>query len=334
VEQRIAVIGAGIAGLSAARTLTDGGYEVLTFEKSRGLGGRSATRRVRESSFDHGAQFFTVRGSRLRSIIGPLIDDGQVAIWQAGIVTLRSDGTLGAAPDSDRYVGVPGMSALGHALAAGLRVIRDTRIESVQTGPAGGWIAITGDGESHGPYAGLIITCPPPQAYHLLAPAAPGLAAHCHSAAMQPCWAVMAAFDTPLDPGFDAAFVEDGCLAWVSRDSSKPGRPETPDCWTLHATPEWSARHLEEHGERVAATLLDRLFQLTGVNRREAGTLLAHRWRYARPWAGTPPGVRCDETAGIVVAGDWTAGTRIEDAFLSGIRAAELMIELLGTDGG
>lgn len=41
---RVAVIGAGVSGLSAARVLHDHGYQVRVFEKSRGLGGRAATR--------------------------------------------------------------------------------------------------------------------------------------------------------------------------------------------------------------------------------------------------------------------------------------------------
>ena len=116
-------------------------------------------------------------------------------------------------------------------------------------------------------------------------------------------------------------------------DSSKPGRTALPDCWTLHATPEWSARHLEDDPDRVAEALIDRLFGLTGLERRDAGTLLAHRWRYARPVVGTPYGALTDVTARIAVAGDWTTGPRIEDAWISGIRAADAMIDMLSAAG-
>lgn len=329
----VTVVGAGIAGLAAARELRERGLEVRTIEKSRGLGGRCATRRVQGLRFDHGAQYFTVRSPRFESILPSLRATGQVAIWNPRIVRLRGDRTVEPTRAEERYVGVPGMSALGHALAGDLPVIRSARIESLRAHPGGGWTVLTEAGDGHGPSDGLILTCPAPQAASLLAPVAPELAARCASVVMQPCWAAMAAFPTPLAAEFDAAFVEDECLAWVSRDSSKPGRPGIPDCWTLHATYEWSVRHLEEDPGRVAAALLDRLFELTGQVRREAGTLLAHRWRFARPDAGAPPGLHTDEAARIVVTGDWTIGARIEDAFISGVRAADAMHDILRAAG-
>ena len=61
---------------------------------------------------------------------------------------------------------------------------------------------------------------------------------------MQPAWAVLVGFETAVDVAFDGAFVVDSPLAWVARNNSKPGRPP-PECWVLHATPEWSRPALE-----------------------------------------------------------------------------------------
>ena len=55
MTERIAIIGAGLAGLSAARALTAAGHTPVVFEKSRGLGGRLATRRTEFGPIDHGA---------------------------------------------------------------------------------------------------------------------------------------------------------------------------------------------------------------------------------------------------------------------------------------
>ena len=329
----VAVIGAGVAGLSAARRLADHGIEVRAFEKSRGRGGRSATRRTGDLRFDHGAQYFTVRSARFEAIVRPLRETGQVAVWDPRVVSLLADGSVDRAPADTRYVGVPGMSALGHALATGVPVALETRVESLRVVPGAGAEVLTATGGTHGPFAGLLLACPAPQAAILLAPVSPDLASDCASVIMQPCWAAMVAFQKPLPTGFDAAFVEDECLAWVSRDSSKPGRPALPDCWTLHATPEWSARHLEDDPYRVAEALLERLFRLTGLMRRDVGMRIAHRWRYARPVVGAPSGLLTDEAARIVVAGDWTAGARIEDACISGMEAADAMLEMLNAVG-
>ena len=72
---KIGVVGAGVAGLSAARALVDRGHQVIVFEKARAPGGRVATSRLRgiempravagsTLAFDHGAQYFTARDPR------------------------------------------------------------------------------------------------------------------------------------------------------------------------------------------------------------------------------------------------------------------------------
>ena len=107
VRHKTAIIGAGIAGLTLARRLTDGGRDVVVFDKSRGVGGRAATRRARGMCIDHGAQYFAAR------------DDGfckEVSGWeQRGIIerwpTCFDDGEV-------RYRGVDGMSAVCRALAS------------------------------------------------------------------------------------------------------------------------------------------------------------------------------------------------------------------------
>jgi len=47
---RVAIIGAGLTGLTAASLLRDAGVEITVFDKSRGLGGRLSTRRTRDFS--------------------------------------------------------------------------------------------------------------------------------------------------------------------------------------------------------------------------------------------------------------------------------------------
>ena len=47
---RSIVIGAGIAGLLAARQLAEAGRDVTVLDKGRGVGGRLATRRIGEAT--------------------------------------------------------------------------------------------------------------------------------------------------------------------------------------------------------------------------------------------------------------------------------------------
>ena len=85
----IAVIGAGLSGLVFARTL-NADTKVVIFEKSRGFGGRMATRRAELLEFDHGAQFFTAKGDPFQNFLKPFMDVGIVKVWNANVVHLNN----------------------------------------------------------------------------------------------------------------------------------------------------------------------------------------------------------------------------------------------------
>ena len=88
----VAVVGAGIAGLAAARALRAAGHSVIVFDKGRGPGGRASSRRAEPFAFDHGAQYFTVRDPRFQTVVDALRDRGVVAPWTGRIVALSPQG--------------------------------------------------------------------------------------------------------------------------------------------------------------------------------------------------------------------------------------------------
>ncbi|MEP4556332.1 FAD-dependent oxidoreductase, partial [Cobetia amphilecti] len=84
----IAIIGAGIAGLSAATRLAAQGHAVTIFEKARGPGGRLASRRTSEGPIDIGAQYFTARDPRFQSALEQWRAAGVVATWGERLLSL------------------------------------------------------------------------------------------------------------------------------------------------------------------------------------------------------------------------------------------------------
>ena len=68
-SKHIAIVGAGMAAIACARTLVQAGHQVSVFEKSHGLGGRMSTRNSPFGTFDHGAQYFTVRDARFQQAL-------------------------------------------------------------------------------------------------------------------------------------------------------------------------------------------------------------------------------------------------------------------------
>ena len=153
----VIVIGAGIAGLCAAGELVRAGRRVLMLEKSRGIGGRMATRRLGDAVCDHGAQFFTVREPRFKDIVEEWLRHDVVGEWCTGF------------DDSDghpRYRGVHGMTAIAKYLAHGLSVRYDSLAFSVQRGTSTKWSVLLDTGETI-PADAVITTCPTPQSYSL-----------------------------------------------------------------------------------------------------------------------------------------------------------------------
>ena len=60
-DKKVAIIGAGLAGLSAALTLQDSGCEVEVFESSDRVGGRVATDLIDGYRLDRGFQLINAR---------------------------------------------------------------------------------------------------------------------------------------------------------------------------------------------------------------------------------------------------------------------------------
>ena len=116
--KRVAIVGAGMAGLCAATSLTSSGYTTRLFDKSRGTGGRLSTRRDGDLAFDLGAQYFTARDGEFVAQVERWQAAGVVAPWEGTIATLGpSDREPSGQSPPARWVGTPRMSALGRHLA-------------------------------------------------------------------------------------------------------------------------------------------------------------------------------------------------------------------------
>ncbi|MFD2642404.1 NAD(P)/FAD-dependent oxidoreductase [Pseudomonas japonica] len=323
----IAIIGAGIAGLSAAQALQKEGLTVHLFDKGHGSGGRMASKRSEVGALDLGAQYFTARDRRFVEQIQQWQEKGWVAEWKPQLYNYR-DGQLTPSPDEQvRWVGVPRMSAITRGLLKDVTVNFSCRITEVFRGKQY-WHLQDTEGCSHGPFSRVIVAVPAPQATPLLA-ATPKLAAAAAGVQMEPTWAVALGFDTPLDTPMQGCFVQDCALDWLARNRSKPGREEHLDTWVLHATSAWSKQHIDLQKETVIEQLLGDFAELVGCAVPAPSFSLAHRWLYARPAGNHEWGVLADADQGLYACGDWCLSGRVEGAWLSGQEAARRLIEHL-----
>ncbi len=331
---RVAVIGAGISGLFAARTMADHGLNVTVFDKGRGVGGRMSTRRVDgEPRFDHGAQYFTARDPRFQRYVESWMRQNIVDRWPnsksnpSQNIVVFQNGERTQKPDSnERFVGTPTMNSICKHLAIDLDVVISTRVEKVE--PINNGIRLSDDsGQSIGEFDRLIVSAPAAQTAELLVNF-PAIANPISKIQMRPCWAAMISFANPIADDWVGGFIHDSILTWAARNSTKPQRPSDAEHLLLHAGHEWTADNWERDAEEVAAEMLQAFWKSSGIEPQQSTHLQAHRWKYAIPV--DPPETRCffDAASGIAACGDWAGGPRVEGAFLSGMAAAG---RILGT---
>lgn len=323
----VAIVGAGIAGLTCARKLRDAGHTVALFEQASFPGGRSATRDEPCGQFDDGAQYFTARDPRFKSAISSWLRAGVVAEWRARIVRVTKEKVGESKERATRYVGYPVMGALAAYLARGFNVGYEQRVAHIDRVEAG-WTLRVEDGSQTLPYAKVIVATPAPQAAELLACSAE-LAPRIAAVRMLPCWALMLQFDKPFDARFDAAIVEDEPIAWLARESSKPGR-KAGERWIVHASNDWSREHFDADPEMIVAGLMKSFCEL--VEKRVTPAFSkAVRWEHALAAPEDARPFLYDAEAGLGACGDWLVEGRVEGAFLSGLTMASELVQQLKT---
>ncbi|NBC21255.1 MAG: NAD(P)-binding protein [Alphaproteobacteria bacterium] len=329
MPETVAIIGAGMAGLSCAQALTSGGHAVQLFDKGRGPGGRMSTRRAStplgDLRWDHGAQFFTARSAEFIAAVEDWQRAGLAARWPGTFMSIGADGRMEDDNNSPRFVGIPTMNSIIRGMAAGQAVEWGARVVSVK-GEPGRYGLLFEDGREVGPFSRIVVAVPAEQVGDLIGEVAPEISRIAATARSAPSWTVMLAFETRLQTGFDAARISAGPLGWVARNASKPGR-DGAETWVLQASADWSQTHIEAEPGDVADDLLAAFRQIARFD--PPVFKAAHRWRYAR--VERPAPAEEEQRAagqGIFACGDWARAPRIEAAWLSGRKAGERLMAL------
>ena len=307
----VAVIGAGMAGLTFASEITRRGHKVTVFDKGRGPGGRMACRRAqvagRTVSFDHGAQYFTARDPRFEQAVDAWEKDGIVARWPAA--------------GGEAFVGIPGMNGPLRALSKEIDVDWESRVSSLSF-EDGQW-RLTID-ETDRCFETVVLAVPAEQACELLEPVGHEFSQEVAQASSAPCWAVMAAFPAPLPVARDVFRSQDGPISWAARNSAKPDR-QGMEAWVIHASPARSEALLELAPEVAARIVMTDFFTVLGLQPVAPLHLVAHRWRFSLPSTLDGPAARWDAEKRIGLAGDYLHSPRVEGAWLSGFALAEMI---------
>lgn len=340
---RVAVIGAGISGLTCARELSVLGYDVVVFEATDALGGRCSSRLTRVGWFDDGAQYIN-GATRLAGYAEPRANEfAAIHPW-----------TVPAAPaDDERFakdcdkdeeeagaprplnligdVGVPTMRALADAIARPLDVRLRTPIQQARR-CASRWILHDAVGEIDEDFEALVLAIPASLAVPLAEPS-PGLSAALSAVRYSSRWVLLLGTERPVGlPGYYE--FHGTSIERIAAMHTKPGRiAKGQQRWFIEAGEHWSSQHAHDDADRVADLLLENF-------RAHAGRfvlpnyLCAHQWQDAL--VQTPAVINgqaeClwDEGVRLGVCGDSVVPSQVERVYRSGSALAKIIADGLG----
>ncbi|MFY9137438.1 NAD(P)/FAD-dependent oxidoreductase [Zwartia sp.] len=310
----IAIIGAGLAGLSCAQALSAMGHHVQVFEKSRGVGGRMSTRSFEAWACDHGAQYFTATDPAFQQQVERWQAAGAAALWEAQVTSFEADGWQPIKPSVGRFVGTPSMTAPAKQLAKELTIHFSTTVDQLLREGSSWKLHSKEHGLHERTFDTVLLAIPSKQAEVLVQPHSAAMYARCQDAVMAPSWALMVYANERLPLDFDAAFINQGIFSWIARSSSKPQRT-SGEAWLAHASTTWSLTHENTAKEEATALMVAGFESLTGY---QPITFQSHLWRFARLGHATHHGHVFDDTLQLGLCGDWTSTEKVEGAWLSG----------------
>jgi renalase len=305
MAETVVVVGAGISGLLVARDLRARGVPVVVVEKSRGFGGRLATKRVGTAVFDQGAQYFTARSPRFAAAVAEWRDRGVVAPWPGS---------------THRFVARPSMNALGKMLAEGVEVRREWHVRSARRANDG-WV-LAADGRPPLRAGRLVVTAPVPQSLALFDDGTlpPKLVEELRSLQYAPCLALLVTLRGPSAVPAEGVAPGGEPVRWIADNTKKGVAPGVPAAVTVHLGPAFSAEHYEKTAAELATLVLPAVRRWLGA---DVADVEVHRWRFSEPTTTLrAPSVWLPDL-GVGFAGDAFGGPRVEGAAVSGLDVAD-----------
>ena len=340
----VAIIGAGMSGLAAAHTLQDAGRTVTLFEKSRGVGGRAATRKRDGFIYDHGAQYFK-GGSDLstewitkRFPTSDLLDIAKpVWIFDGTGHIQEGDPKQNADP---KWSYRSGFTSFSKRMAEGLDVRMEKlvgRVQQIDTG----WSVFGADNESLGNFEQLLITIPATQAISLIeasqfaAEQGQAINAELGKAKYNPLISVMLGYKpTPQTRPYYALVNTDKghAISWLAWEHEKAHErvPQGAGLLIAQMAPSYS----KEHRETPQTQLFQDVAQLvSALVNEQLGTPFftdVQYWRYALPSEKADADALLALTLplGLAFCGDAFVGGRAHLALEHGVHMAQRLLEL------
>jgi renalase len=338
----IGIIGAGISGLTAGRLLARAGHEVTIFEKSKGYGGRMATRYAGDglsAKLDHGINYFTAELPHFKQFTVELLEQGLIQQWGKHFAGFDGESLLVKDPNIpavNYYTSVDGMNRIGKYLSRWVDVRNNTlvggltHIGSNRTKKRTWMINLT-TSEVVGVDA-VIIALPAPQAYGILSTTTDEIntlkvVRQIDEVHYNAAYSLMAGYGKTELPGWDGILCRNSILDYISNEASKRNGQECT--FVLQASDHFTKANRKMDADTVKKLMLTEFAKITGGWSTNPDWHQLHFWRYSRPQKilDQPYIIHEDEDSPLALTGDYFEGNTIEHAYQSGYLLARHWIE-------
>ena len=342
-DGNLCIVGAGLAGVGIAYRLRGEPVDVTILEKSRGVGGRAATRRRNGCRYDHGANYIKDSDGRTNELVRELGEEGLVDIDDP-IWTFDADGEIspGDRQEAHKWTWTDGITQFAKRLLdrTDATVEKATRVDGLSR-TAEGWTLSDTDGGSHGPFEQVVLTPPAPQTADLLAsttmdggtdPTLEKATDAVREVPYRTTRTLVLQYPFAVDRPYYALLNTDRehPIGWLARESCKDGHvPDGESLLIVQMAPDWSTAHYDDPLDSAAEEVAGMVADLLDDDRlAEPGWVDDQGWRYAQPNAGLDDGVVGDlREQGLYVAGDWLVGEgRAHKAFWNGVGVGEALV--------
>ncbi|BAW96586.1 FAD dependent oxidoreductase, putative [[Synechococcus] sp. NIES-970] len=322
----VAIIGAGLAGIHCGQQLQAKGLKVALFDKSRGIGGRLATRRVADQSLDHGLSYWEIGGEHTAALTKKLTALGLLQSWSVATTASVDPKDWQTLVGEHRWMAPDGMTAIAKYLAQDLVIHRGQQLTTLQP-MANHWVLTFAQGETVTAKQ-VVLALPLPQVITLT-------------------YSFITVRDRPPEVFYDPALslmVGYGGLnldfPWQGlhltkhplwRTISREGEKRSPSNMTLvcQTTGSFASAYLDRADlAPVASQLLENLQTLFHLPQPLWWQI--HRWRYAIPKNSSGQAYyRFSTSVPLLACGDWCFGHGIEGAIASGLATATFLLDSL-----
>lgn len=334
----IGIIGAGLSGLTAGRILAKAGHEVTIFEKSKGYGGRMATRYAGKdlaAKMDHGLSYFGVKSDEFREFTAELLDQGLVQTWGDNFVAYDGQKILNSPPNESSgaiYTSTKGMNKIGKYLGRWVDIRTETKVGGLtyfgtNRSKKRSWMMNLTSSDTFGADA-VIIALPAPQAYGVIASTIDEtntlkIVRQIDEVSYSPAFSLMAGYGSQDVPDWQGIVCNNSALDFISNENLKRDTQETS--FVLHASESFTREHRNQDAETVSEKMVDEFARIAGGWASTPEWHQLHFWRYSRAEKviNSPYLELEDEDAPLALVGDYLNGNTVDDAYRSGYKLAQ-----------